>query len=157
MPRNVYFSQGNLAEQFMMEDIMVEALKMYGQETYYLPRKIVTKDKLLNEDVESQFDDAYMIEMYPEDIPFQPADGGAPLSLGYRFPDRFEVEMTYDGQTVGPKIAPAYMDSFTTNFNSSSQAFFTGNNGKAYFSEIDINFTLTESKALNRKSIKEGY
>ena len=96
-------------------------------------------------------------EMYPEDIPFQPTDGGAPLSLGYRFPDRFEVEMTYDGQTVGPKIAPAYMDSFTTNFNSSSQAFFTGNNGKAYFSEIDINFTLTESKALSRKSIKDGY
>jgi len=87
MPRNVYFSQGNLAEQFMMEDIMVEALKMYGQETYYLPRKIVTKDKLLNEDVESQFDDAYMIEMYPEDIEGFGGEGNLMSKFGLEIRD----------------------------------------------------------------------
>jgi hypothetical protein len=65
--------------------------------------------------------------------------------------------MSHDKQTVGPKIAPAYIDSFTTNYNSGSQTFLKGEDGTAYFSETDINFSLTESTALSRESIKEGF
>lgn len=87
MPRNVYFSQGNLAEQHLFEDIMIEALKMYGQEVYYLPRKIVNRDVLLNEDVESQFDDAYMIEMYIEDIEGFGGEGNLMSKFGLEIRD----------------------------------------------------------------------
>lgn len=39
---------------------------MYGHEVYYLPRNIIEEDTILNEDVQSSFDDAYSVEMYLE-------------------------------------------------------------------------------------------
>ena len=87
MPRNVYFSQGNLAEQHLFEDIQIEALKIYGQETYYLPRKIVTRDMILNEDRESLFDDAYMVEMYIEDIEGFGGEGNLMSKFGIEIRD----------------------------------------------------------------------
>lgn len=67
MPTNVYFNAKVRSEQHLYEDLVIESLKMFGQDVYYLPRNIVSQDALLNEDTESQFDDAYMVEMYIED------------------------------------------------------------------------------------------
>jgi len=66
MPRNVYFSQAVKSEQHLYEDLVIESLKIYGQDVYYIPRTIVNRDNILNEDIASQFDDAYMIEAYIE-------------------------------------------------------------------------------------------
>jgi len=66
MARNVYFSQAVKSEQNLYEDLVIESLKIYGQDVYYLPRTIVNRDTILNEDIGSQFDDAYMIEAYIE-------------------------------------------------------------------------------------------
>jgi hypothetical protein len=68
MPRNLYFSQGVKSEQNLYEDIVTEAIKMYGFEVYYLPRNMVSRDMILNEDIESKFDAAYMLEMYIENV-----------------------------------------------------------------------------------------
>ena len=67
MATNVYISQKVKSEQRMFEDIIIESLKMYGQDVVYLPRSM-TRDYLLNEVVESQFLDAYNIEMYVENV-----------------------------------------------------------------------------------------
>lgn len=66
MARNVYFSQAVRSEQHLYEDLVIESLKIYGQDVYYIPRSIVNRDTILNEDIASQFDDAYMIEAYIE-------------------------------------------------------------------------------------------
>lgn len=66
MARNVYFSQAVRSEQHLYEDLIIESLKIYGQDVYYIPRNIVNRDNVLNEDIASQFDDAYMIEAYIE-------------------------------------------------------------------------------------------
>ncbi len=87
MPRNVYFTQGYRGEQNLYEDIVIEALKIYGQEVYYLPRKIVTRDMILNEDRESYFDDSYMIEMYIEDIEGFGGDGNLMSKFGLEIRD----------------------------------------------------------------------
>jgi hypothetical protein len=87
MPRNVYFSHGSNAEQILFEDIQIEALKIYGHETYYLPRKILTRDMILNEDRESLFDDAYMIEMYIEDIEGFGGEGNLMSKFGLEIRD----------------------------------------------------------------------
>lgn len=68
MATNVFFSQKVRTEQLLYEDIVIESLKMYGQDVYYLPREIAFKDNILNEDIESNFGSAYMIEMYIENI-----------------------------------------------------------------------------------------
>jgi hypothetical protein len=64
MPTNVYFSTGTTSEQRLYEDLIIEQLKIYGQDVYYLPRTIVNKDNVFGEDPASKFDDSYIIEMY---------------------------------------------------------------------------------------------
>ena len=70
MPVNHYFQSGNgiggEQEKRLYEDLIVEGLKIYGHDVYYLPRTIVNKDLVLGEDVASKFDSAQLIEMYME-------------------------------------------------------------------------------------------
>ena len=68
MARNVYFSQAVKSEQNLYEDLIIESLKIYGQDAYYLPRTIITRDDVLGEAQGSKFDDAYIIETYIEDV-----------------------------------------------------------------------------------------
>lgn len=68
MARNPYISQTVRSEQDLYEDIIIESLKIYGQDVEYLPRTLVAEDKIFGEDVVSRFDDAYTIEMYLENI-----------------------------------------------------------------------------------------
>jgi hypothetical protein len=51
-------------EQNLVEDLTVEAIKIYGQEMYYIPRQMVTRDDLFGESQYSRFTNFKMIEMY---------------------------------------------------------------------------------------------
>jgi hypothetical protein len=67
---NPYFQSGNgignLAEQRLHEDLIIEGLKIYGNLVYYMPRTLVNKDIILGEDVASKFKNALPVEMYFE-------------------------------------------------------------------------------------------
>jgi hypothetical protein len=65
MATNVYFSPKVKQEQNLYEDIVIEALKMYGQDVIYLPRNLVSYDNITNSEF-SEFVDAYAVEMYIE-------------------------------------------------------------------------------------------
>ena len=68
MAVNHYFQGGkgigNQAEKRLHEDIIIESLKIFGQDIYYLPRTLVNRDLVLGEDTSSRFDDSYLLEMY---------------------------------------------------------------------------------------------
>jgi hypothetical protein len=70
MPVNHYFQGGNgigsNAEKKLYENLIIEGLKIYGHDVYYLPRTLVNKDLILGEDVASKFNSAYLAEMYME-------------------------------------------------------------------------------------------
>lgn len=70
MPVNHYFQGGNgignQAEKNLHEDLIVEGLKIFGHDVFYLPRKLVNRDLVLGEDTMSKFDESYLIEMYIE-------------------------------------------------------------------------------------------
>ena len=68
MPTSVFFSKGSFGEQNLYEDLIIEQLKVFGHDVYYMPRTLVKEDKLFGEDVLSQFNNAYMIEMYMEEV-----------------------------------------------------------------------------------------
>ena len=68
MPTNVYFDTGTKPEQNLYEDLMIEQLKIYGQDVFYIPRTLVKEDELFGEDTLSKFGDAYIIEMYFDNI-----------------------------------------------------------------------------------------
>jgi len=68
MATNVYFSHGTRNEQYLIEDLIVESLKIYGQELFYIPRTLVSKDEILGEDRLSKFTSSFPIEMYFENV-----------------------------------------------------------------------------------------
>lgn len=65
---NVYFSHGTRNEQYLIEDLIIESLKIYGNEFFYIPRTLVSKDEILGEDRLSQFTSSFPIEMYFENV-----------------------------------------------------------------------------------------
>lgn len=103
MATNVYFSQKVRTEQDLYEDIVIESLKMYGQDVYYLPREVVQEDTILNEDIESVFDDAYIIEMYISNIDGFEGDGNLLSKFGVEIRDQanFIVSKKRWNQYVG--------------------------------------------------------
>lgn len=63
--RNRFFNQyGTATEQNVLEDLIIESLKIYGINAYYLPRTHVNLDMLFKEDASMKFDDSLEIEMY---------------------------------------------------------------------------------------------
>jgi hypothetical protein len=64
MATNVHFNHAVKTEQNLVEDLVVESLRMYGHNCYYLPRKVIDEDTILGDVSESKFEDAYEVEMY---------------------------------------------------------------------------------------------
>jgi len=63
-PLNPYFLQGSSSEQRLVQDLINEQLRMYGQDIVYLPRNIINKNTILKEITSSNFDDSFRIEAY---------------------------------------------------------------------------------------------
>ena len=68
MATNRFFSRGAASEQRLYEDLIIEAIQMYGQDVYYIPREVVERDLILDHETLSRFDFAYPIETYIENF-----------------------------------------------------------------------------------------
>ena len=66
MARNRFFNQYTPVkqEQSLVEDLIIESIKIYGIDGYYLPRTHVNLDKIYGEDASMLFDDALEMELY---------------------------------------------------------------------------------------------
>jgi len=66
MARNRFFNQYTPVkqEQSLVEDLIIESIKIYGIDGYYLPRTHVNLDKIYGEDASVLFDDALEMELY---------------------------------------------------------------------------------------------
>jgi len=87
MATNQYFSRGSRSEQNLYEDLIIESLKMYGQDVYYIPREIVNRDRIFDDDVPSRFANAYKIEMYIENSEGFEGDGDLFTKFGIEIRD----------------------------------------------------------------------
>lgn len=69
MVTNVFFNNyDSFAEQTLIEDLIIESIRIYGHDLYYCPRTIVDKDEVFNEDRLSVYNNAYLIEMYIKNV-----------------------------------------------------------------------------------------
>ena len=65
MTTNKYFSNFTYGrEQDTQDDLIVESIKIYGQDVKYMPRTLVKEDDLFGEDILSKFETAVDLEMY---------------------------------------------------------------------------------------------
>ena len=88
MATNLYFSQKVKSEQDLYENIVIESLKMYGQDVYFMPRSIVSRDTVFSEDVVSRFDDAHLVEVYLENVEGYGGDGDLFTRFGVEIRDQ---------------------------------------------------------------------
>jgi len=102
MATNIYFSQKVKSEQNLFEDIVIESLKMYGQDVYYLPRDVVNRNFVFDDDVPSRFNSAYKIEMYIENVDGFDGEGDLMTKFGVELRDQatFVVARRRWDQTV---------------------------------------------------------
>ena len=102
MARNPNFSQKVKSEQNLYEDIIIESMKIYGQDVYYLPRTIVNENTILGEDVASSFTSSYKIEMYLENTEGFEGEGDLFTKFGVEIRDEatFIVSRKRWSQTV---------------------------------------------------------
>ena len=91
MATNFYFQSGipggRSSEQLLMEDIVIECLKIYGFDTYYIPRASVNEDDILGEDVLNRYSSAYPLEMYMQNVTGFEGDGDLLTKFGVEFRD----------------------------------------------------------------------
>jgi hypothetical protein len=66
---NFFFNNfQNSQEQILIEDLIIESIKIYGHDLYFIPRSPIQIDKVLGEDPLREYNDAIPIEMYIKNI-----------------------------------------------------------------------------------------
>ena len=103
MARNVFFTHGTRNEQFLQQNLVEEYIKMFGMDVLYIPRQLIQKDNVFNEEVVSQFDDSYIIEAYLEN--FDGFQGGGDLLTKFGIRQTDEITMVISQQRFSDLIS----------------------------------------------------
>jgi len=88
-------------EQTLIEDLVIESIKIYGIDAWYIPRTLVAKDDILNEDDLSTFNDAYMAEMYIKSVDGFEGEGDFLSKFGLQIRDSVTLTIarrTYESE-----------------------------------------------------------
>lgn len=86
MATNFYFNNFQASqEQLLIENLIIESIKIYGMDMIYLPRTRTSFDTIYGEDPLSEFNDQYGIEMYIKNIDGFGGDG--------EFLSKFNIEI----------------------------------------------------------------
>ena len=104
MAKNFYFENfSNSMEQELIEDLVIESIRIYGIDTWYIPRPLGAKDDLLNEDDLPQYNDAYMVEMYVKNIDAFEGEGDFLSKFGLQIRD--QMTLTIAIRTFNQEVA----------------------------------------------------
>ena len=91
MATNFYFQNGvpggRVGEQRVIEDLIVESIKIYGFDLYYLPRTEVNTDTLFSDDQLASYDMAIPVEAYLENVDGFGGDGELMSKFGIEIRD----------------------------------------------------------------------
>lgn len=91
MATNPYFDNFNYQPtQDLIEELVIEAIKMYGLDTWYLPRTI-TRDPVYREAEYTEFNSAHSVEMYVRSTSGYAGEGKMMNMMGVEIRD----EMTF--------------------------------------------------------------
>jgi hypothetical protein len=94
MPTSPFFNQSYKPESRLYEEIIIEQIKAFGTDVYYLPRKLVKEDKLFGEDILSEFNSAYIIEMYYENESIGAGEADALTKFGLELRDEAKFQVS---------------------------------------------------------------
>lgn len=76
MASNFYFQNfSSSGEQSLIENLVIESIKIHGVDNYYIPRKIINRDSAFREQEFSEFGEAILVEMYIKNVDGFEGDG----------------------------------------------------------------------------------
>lgn len=83
---NSYFRNTQVTiEQDLVESMIIEAIKIFGEDMYYVIRKLNSEDKIFGEDDTSSYETAVRVEMYVNSVDGFGGDGN--------FMSKFQIEI----------------------------------------------------------------
>ena len=103
-PLNSYFLQGSPSEQRLIQDLINEQLKMYGQDVLYMPRRIIGENTVIKEVTASKFDDSFRIEAYLMNFDGFGGNGDLLTKFGVRSND--EINLVISKERYDDFISP---------------------------------------------------
>jgi len=104
---NLYFNNyAHTMEQRLIEDLIIESIKIYGIEVCYLPRTVVNEDYLFGEDNLSKYEHAYGLEAYIKNVDGFEGDGDFLSKFGLEIRD--EMTLTIAMRRFSEEVPLAY-------------------------------------------------
>lgn len=92
----------------------------------------------------------FRFQLYPREIDLNPG-----IPIGYEFPNIYRIEFAFDGGTLQiPKIQYCYLKDVQAAYNSTSGGVFFED---GHPTEIDLNLTFLEYRALSKRDIEAGF
>lgn len=89
MATNFYFNNFQSSqEQSLLENLIIESIKIYGEDMYYLPRRFDKIDEIYGESAVTSFDTAYLVEMYINSVDGFSGDGNFLSKFGLEIRDQ---------------------------------------------------------------------
>ena len=112
MAINLFFRNYDASnEQNLLHDLIIEAIRIYGEDMYYVSRILNNYDQLLGEDDRSSYGQAIMIEMYIKSVDGFTGDGNFMSKFGLQIRDQvvfsvsqrvFDIEVGVITQQLRP-------------------------------------------------------
>jgi len=104
MATNFYFQNfSSSGEQNLIENLVIESIKIHGIDNYYIPRKIINRDNAFREQEFSEYGEAIQIEMYIRNVDGFEGDGEFLSKFGVEVRDQitFSVALRVFENEVG--------------------------------------------------------
>lgn len=77
----------------MIENLIIESIKIYGQDMFYIPRTTTSYDALYTEDDSPEYNSAFLVELYIKSIDGFQGDGDFLSKFGLEIRDRVTLTM----------------------------------------------------------------
>jgi len=99
-------------EQGLLEDLIIESIRIYGENMYYVPRTLNNKDKIYGEDSITTYENATLVEFYIKNVDGFGGDGNFMSKFGLEIRDQvtfviakriFEEEVDQNGTFGRPR------------------------------------------------------
>jgi hypothetical protein len=103
MATNFYFNNfAASGEQQLIESLVVESIKIYGHDSYYLPRTSVRIDDILGEDSYAQFNSFHLTDLYIKNV--EGFQGQGDFLSKFNLEIRDQVTLTMARKTFGEDV-----------------------------------------------------
>ena len=101
---NPFFLNGTKTEQGLIQSLVNEQLRMYGVETYYMPRRYITTNTVIREVIQSEFKDAYPLEAYVDN--YEGYTGQGTILSKFGIQDQDDLTLIISRERYENYIAP---------------------------------------------------